>query len=200
MAAPRMRSLPRFSQTLNTRSRWWKSTERPLRLGSASLTPGRQQFVEREAGGSAAVGPARLHDGERHQDGARPRGHFVEHVARQHDDFGRHRGHVLARVEAEQAEVDLDVAVGRLQAAERQDALARAAQRLAIRIEAGEFERAIGFHGGADVGGAAGVDIEAAIGQLAIEDGAGGAVDAGRGRGGFQPSSPGWCSQSCSRM
>jgi N-acetyl-gamma-glutamyl-phosphate reductase common form len=73
-----------------------------------------QQFVEREPVRRPPLGTARLHDGERHQDGARPRGHLVQHVARQHHDFGRHRRHVLPRVEAEQAQVDLYVAVGRL--------------------------------------------------------------------------------------
>ena len=55
---------------------------------------------------------------------------------------------------------------------------ARAAQGLAVGRNAGQLERAVGFHRGADVGRAAGVNIEAAIGQLAFQDGAGGLLDA----------------------
>ncbi len=47
--------------------------------------------------------------------------------------------------------------------------------------DAGQLESAVGFHRGADIGGPSGVDIKAAIGQLALEDGAGGLLDAHRG-------------------
>ena len=53
---------------------------------------------------------------------ARPRRHFVNQVARE-VQLGRNRGRVLARIQSEQAEVDFDVAVGRLQAAQSQNAL-----------------------------------------------------------------------------
>src|SRR6266481_3268101 len=85
---------------------------------------------------------------------------------------------MLAGIEAEQAEVDLDVAVGRLQTAERQDTLAREAQWTAIGREAREFQRAISLDGGADVGRTAAIDVEAAIRQLALEDGVRGPFDA----------------------
>ncbi len=58
---------------------------------------------------------------------------------------------------------------------------ARPAQRIAVGADAGQLERAVGFHRGADVGGASDEDIEAAIGQLAFQNGVGGLLDARRG-------------------
>jgi hypothetical protein len=106
---------------------------------------------------------------------------------------------VLAGIKAEQAEVDLDVTVGGLQAAQGQDAGARPAQGIAIRVDAGQLESAVSFHRGADIGGPAGVDIEAAIGQLAFEDGAGGLPDA-HGGGRIPGVVFGLMQNSCSRM
>ena len=57
----------------------------------------------------------RVENGERHDDGSRPRRHLVNRVAQQ-DHFGRNRRNVFARIQPEQAEVDLDVTIGRLQA------------------------------------------------------------------------------------
>ncbi len=149
-----------------------------LALRKREIDAGKDELFQAETGGSAAVTAARLHDRERHQDRPRPRGHLVQHIAGEHHDLGRHRGHVPSRVESEEAEVDLDVAVGSLQAAERENARAGAAQRVAIDGQAGEFQRAVRLHRGADFGWTAGVDVEAAIGQLAVENRAGGAFDA----------------------
>src|SRR5579884_991467 len=63
-----------------------------------------------------------LHDGKRNDDGPRPGGHLINEIAGE-DHFGRNGRRVLPRIKAEEAEIDFDVAVGRLQAAMAQDAL-----------------------------------------------------------------------------
>ena len=58
-------------------------------------------------------------------------------------------------IQIEQAEVDLDVAVGGLNAAERENAFAqRGARRGSSTGNAGQFQREVGLDGGADFGGA----------------------------------------------
>src|SRR5215471_17183806 len=57
MAAARTRSLPRFSQTLNTRSSWWNNTLRPHRLGSFRLTPGKSNSSKLNPAGALRLAP-----------------------------------------------------------------------------------------------------------------------------------------------
>ena len=75
---------------------------------------GQPEFIQREAGryGSPRIGG--VDDGERHHDGARPGRHLVEQIEGQQHGLGRNARAVLPRIEIEEAEVDLDVAVGRL--------------------------------------------------------------------------------------
>ena len=147
-------------------------------LGQRQAHVRQQQLIQVEPRRSAPVRTAGLHDGERHQNRPRPRGHFVEHVARQHDDLGRHRRRVFARIQPEQAEVDLDVAVGRLQAAQRQNALPGGAHGIALRRNAGQLQRAIRLDGRADFRGTAGINVEAAIRHLPVQNRPGRPVDA----------------------
>ena len=152
-------------------------------FGQFQAHAGQQQFIQRKAGRRAPVRPARLHDGKRHQNGARPRRHFVEHVAGQQHDLRRHRGRVLARVQAEKAEVDLDVAVGRPAARPVPECERRARRSgVALRRVARQLEGAIGFDGGVELGRSAAVDVEAAVRQLAVQDGLAGFCDAHAGR------------------
>ena len=138
----------------------------------AKALAGGYQLVDVEARGDGADAAAGLDDGERDDDGAGPRGHLIKHVAGEENNFGGHGGGVFTRIKTEEAEIDFDVTVGRLDAAEIEDAAGGALQRLAVGREAGEFERDIGLDGSADVGGAMRIDIETAAGQLAGEDGA----------------------------
>src|SRR5947209_13323741 len=78
---------------------------------------------------------------------------------------------MLARIEIEQAEVDLDVAVSSLHPAQREDTFASTNEALVVIVEAGELEREIGLDCRADVGRALGVDVEAAILQLPGQNG-----------------------------
>ena len=84
---------------------------------------------------------------------------------------------MLARVQAEQAEVDFDVAIGALQTAHGENPLARSAQIRIVIVETREFQRRVGFHGRADFGRSVRVNVEAAIRQLARQDGAHGFLD-----------------------
>ena len=81
-----------------------------------------------------------MQNGERHHDGARPGGHLVQEIEGQQHDFGRDAGAILARIEIEEAEVDLDVAVGRLDAAEFQDAVAQARHARVVHRDAASFK------------------------------------------------------------
>ena len=84
---------------------------------------------------------------------------------------------MLARIEAEQAQVDLDVAVGMLQPAERENSFPGAGQMGMVVIQAGQLQRGVGLYGRADFRRSAGVNIEAAVGQLTGENGAHRLVD-----------------------
>ncbi len=117
-----------------------------------------------------------VHDGQRNHDGARPGGHLVDEVSEQ-DDLGRDGGRVPARIKVEQAQVDLDVAVGRVQATQRQDAFARLRQARMMEIQSRDLEREIRLHGGADVSRALRINIEPAVRQLASQDGFNGLID-----------------------
>ncbi len=86
-------------------------------------------------------------------------------------------GRMIARKQIEQAQVDLDVAVGRLDAAQRQDAFARPRQPQIVIIEAGQLQREIGFHRRAQIRRALRIDVEAAIRQLPLENRLHGLVD-----------------------
>src|SRR6185295_3124127 len=77
------------------------------------------------------------------------------------------RGAILARIKAEEAEIDLDVAVSRLQPALGENAFARARQARIIGGNTGQFQREVCLHSGADLGGSLGVYIEPAVGKLA---------------------------------
>ena len=52
-----MRCEPRFSQTLNTRSRWWNSNENLLREGSFRLTPGSSNSSSVKPAGARRLEP-----------------------------------------------------------------------------------------------------------------------------------------------
>ncbi len=80
-------------------------------------------------------------------------------------------GRMIARKEIEQAEIDLDVAIGRLNAAQRQDAFARSRQARIVVVEPGQLQREIRLDRRAEIGWPLRIDIESAIGQLARQDG-----------------------------
>ncbi len=84
---------------------------------------------------------------------------------------------MIAREKIEQAEIDLDVAVGRLNAAQRQDAFARPRQAQIVIVQPGELQREIRLDRRAEIGGPLRINIEPAIGQLARENGLRGFVD-----------------------
>ncbi len=128
-----------------------------------------EQLLEVESLRDRAPRVGGMHDRERDHDGARPRRHLVDEIAEQHD-LGRNGGAAVAGIQIEQAEVDLDVAVGRLQAAQRQDALAGASQARIVHIQTGELQRKIRLHRGADVGRALRINIEPAVRQLTREN------------------------------
>src|SRR5579863_5018796 len=111
----------------------------------------KEKLFQIETGWDRAAGIERVHDGERDYDGARPGGHLVDEVAEQ-NDLGRNGWRILARVKIEEAQVDLDVTVSRMDAAQRQNALASLRQARMMEIEACDLEREICFHRGADVG------------------------------------------------
>jgi hypothetical protein len=153
-------------------------------LGQGELCGGTQQLIHAHAvRRDLGLGDG-LHDGERHQDGARPGGHLIEDVAGSEHDLRRDAGRPLARVEAQQAEVDLGVAVGGLQAAQRQHAVAGAAHGGRIGIDAGDlpgqFAGRVGAGGRVDFRRAAGINVPTAIGELAAEDRLAGFADARR--------------------
>ena len=169
--------LPHFENTVQM----VKKDREALSFGKREADIRQEQLIERETGRCAAIRSASLHDRERHQDGTRPRRHLVEHIARQHGDFRGHRRHMLARIKAEEAEIDFDVAVGRLQSAKCANALACAAKWLGVRVHAGQLQSAVGFDCRADVRGSADERAEAAVGQLPLKDGAYSAIDPGPG-------------------
>src|SRR5215470_13807870 len=78
---------------------------------------------------------------------------------------------MLARIEIKQAEIDFDVAVGGLQPATGQNALARPHQPRVDLRQSREFQSAISFHRCADLRRALLVDVEPAVGELARQDG-----------------------------
>ena len=131
---------------------------------------GQPEFIQVEPGGHGPPRIGRVHDGKRDHDGARPCRHLVQQVEGQQRDFRWNARRIFPRIEIEEAEVDLDVAVGRLYAAERQNALAQQLHALAIHGHARQFQREISFDRGADFGRSAGIDIEAAIGQLPLQN------------------------------
>ena len=118
-----------------------------------------------------------MQDGERHHDGAGPGRHLVQEIEGQQHHFGRDAGAILARVEVEEAEVDLDVAVGRLDAAQFQDAGAQARHAGVVDGDARQFQGEVGLDGGADFRRSAGVDVQTAVGKLTIENCARGLLD-----------------------
>ena len=73
---------------------------------------------------------------------------------------------MIAREKIEQAEVDLDVAVGGLNSAQRQDALARPRQAQIVVVQPGQLQREIRLYRRAEIGGPLRINIESAIGQL----------------------------------
>src|SRR5579883_167731 len=124
-----------------------------------------------------------MHDRERHHDRPAPRRHLVKEIKRQQRDFRRNRGAVLPRIEIEQPEIDLRVAVGRLDAAELQDAIAQPRHPLIVHRNARQLQRKVRLHRGAHFGRPVHVDIEAAVRQLPLQNRPHGFLDfAARGR------------------
>ena len=87
-----------------------------------------------------------MDDRERDYDRSCPRRHLVDERAEQHD-LGRNSGAVLARIEIEQAQIHLDVTVGRLNTAERQNSFPRTREMRIIIGHSRKFQREIGFDG-----------------------------------------------------
>ena len=75
---------------------------------------GKEQLFQREPRRYRAARVVRVHDRKRNDDGPGPRGHLVDEVAGQQHQLGWNRRAVLARIKVEEAEIDLDVTVGRL--------------------------------------------------------------------------------------
>ena len=103
-------------------------------VGEAQRHARSQQLVEREPGRHRTPWIQGVHHGQRNHDRPRPGSHLVDQTAEQHA-FGGNRGRMLARVQPEEAEVHLDVTVGRLHPSHRQDALAQSRE---IRIAVGQ--------------------------------------------------------------
>ena len=138
----------------------------------APSSAGQPELVEREALGHGAAGIGGMHDGERKQDGAGPGRDSIRETERQEGGFGRDVRAIPSGEQAEEAEVNLDVAIGRLNAAEFQDAVSQTRHGRVIRRQSAQLQRGIGLDGGADLGWAGGVDIESAVGKLPVENGA----------------------------
>src|SRR5437870_6297749 len=107
-----------------------------------------------------------MYDGQRNHDGPRPRRHLINEATRQEHDFGRNGRAVLARIEIEQAQVDLDVTVGGLDATARQDAVARTFEPPVLWRDACEFQREIRLNRSTQLRRALWINIEAAVGKL----------------------------------
>ena len=88
------------------------------------VPPGTNSSFRSKPAGTGRLRIHGVHDRQRDHDRARPRRHLVEDVARQQHHLRRNRrDSTRAGYKSEQAEVDLDVAVGGLNAAEREDAV-----------------------------------------------------------------------------
>ena len=141
-----------------------------LSLRNAGLTPGSQSSSRLKPAGTGRRGlaactmasettMARVHDDI-----------WYSNLPRQQHDLRRNARAVLPRIEIEQAEVDLDVAVGRLNAAQLQNALAQARHARIVDRQAGQLQREVGLYRGADFRRALDVDVEAAVGKLAVQN------------------------------
>ena len=169
-----------FSQTLRNQSTARKQLRQLKRCGILLGVHGRAgkiELVDGETGGHRALDVGGVQDGERDDDGARPGRHLINEIEGQENDFGRNGGAGVAREKAKEAEVDANVAIGGLQPAQFHDAIAQAAHALVFGRKAGYFQSEIRFDGGVDFRWALEVDIEAAIFQLARENGGDGAID-----------------------
>ena len=130
MAALRMRAKPYRSHSLRILSEWTnvlRQLSQESLLSKAGALAGNEELIQIEAGGHRPLRIVRMDDGERNDDRARPRRHLVEQLARQQHDLRRNARRAFARIKIEEAEIDLGVAVGGLNAAEREDAFAQAA-------------------------------------------------------------------------
>src|ERR1019366_5511748 len=85
---------------------------------------GQPELIQREACRDGSPRMRRMDNPKPPHDGPRPCRHLVEQVEGQQHGLGRNTGTVLPRIKVEEAEVDLDVAVGGLYAAESENALA----------------------------------------------------------------------------
>ena len=117
----RSRTCPRASESCRTGRRSCASSARNRWSRNSVLLPGMKSLFEIESRRHRPLRIVRMDDGERDDDGARPRRHLVEQLARQQHDLRRNAGRAFARIEIEKAEIDLGVAVGRLNAAERDE-------------------------------------------------------------------------------
>ena len=117
-----------------------------------------------------------MHNGQRNDDRARPRRHLVDEVAEQHH-LGRDDRRLIARKQIEQAQIDLDVAVGRLDAAQRKDDFSRPRQPQIVIVQTSQLQGKIRFHRRAEIRGPLWINVEAAIRQLPLEDRSHGFID-----------------------
>ena len=140
-----------------------------------------------KAMGNRPCAAGSLHNRERNDDGTGPGGHLVEDVTRQQHQLRRNRRYVGARIEPEEAEVDLDVAIGALNSTQREDAVAEPLHAVRFRRHTAELQCGVRFDGRADLGRTARVDIEAAVGKLVPQDRAASLLNAGPGRRTPQP-------------
>src|SRR5271169_2993172 len=106
-----------------------------------------------------------MDDSERDGNRPRPRRHLINELAQQHQ-LRRNRGAILAWIEIEEAQVDLDVAVRRLQSATRQDALACPRQPWIVHGKTGQLKREVRLYRRADFRRALLVDIESTVRKL----------------------------------
>ena len=137
---------------------------------------GQEQFLQVEPLRHRPLRIVGMDNRQRDYDSARPGRHLVQEIAEQRN-FRGHRRNVLARIKIEQAEVDLDVAVGSLNSAQGENALPGAGQPGIVVGDARQLQREVGLHGGADIGRPLHIDIEAAVGELPSEDRLGGFID-----------------------
>ena len=112
-------------------------------------------------------------DGQRHKHRTRPVAHVPEVDVKPFADeqhLARDGRDVVPAHEAKQREVELGEGVHPRDTAEVAGHLAGLEHTRVRDGEAGELEREVSLHGGVHLGGTVGVDVPAAVSELAVED------------------------------
>ena len=141
MARPRMlfsaNLIPEFQDLIGFEKEIPEAPESFV-VGKLQWYAGNKQFLQIESRRNRPLRIGSMQNRKRDHNGARPRRHLVNRFAQQ-NNLGWNRRRLLARIEAEQTQVDLDVAVGRLQPAHRQNALPRTNQPRIVNGQPGQL-------------------------------------------------------------